>query len=171
MQEVILVNQSDKVLGKMEKLEAHKKGRLHRAFSIFIFNDKGELLLQQRAVKKYHSGGLWTNTCCSHPAPGEDTLVSAENRLLLEMGFRVNLNFFSSFLYKTTFVNGLMEHEFDHVFIGKYNGYVHINEEEVMDYKWVSPAELEKTVKSKPQDFTVWFLKIYKEVVVKYQPL
>lgn len=114
MEKVILVNEQDEVLGVMEKMEAHEKALLHRAFSVFIFNDKHELLLQQRAFSKYHSGGLWTNTCCSHPRPGESTEAAAIRRLKEEMGFTANLEKAFSFTYKAHFENGLTEHEFDH---------------------------------------------------------
>ena len=120
-EEVILVNEADEQIGVMEKMEAHEKGLLHRAFSVFIFNDKGEMLLQQRALNKYHSGGLWTNACCSHPRPGEDTLQAAKRRLMEEMGIETSLTLKNSFTYKTAFENGLTEHEFDHIFIGTFN--------------------------------------------------
>src|SRR5262245_45397537 len=121
IQQVILVNELDLATGVMEKMEAHEKGLLHRAFSIFIFNSKGEMLLQQRALGKYHSGGLWSNTCCSHPQPGEDILLSAQNRLQEEMGFTTTLNKIFDFTYKADFGNGLTEYEFDHVFAGQYD--------------------------------------------------
>ncbi|GAA4787723.1 isopentenyl-diphosphate Delta-isomerase [Olivibacter ginsenosidimutans] len=165
MQKVILVNEADEIIGSMEKLEAHKKGVLHRAFSIFIFNNSGELLLQRRALEKYHSGGLWTNTCCSHPSPIEDTLKAAENRLVEEMGFRAKLQFLFSFIYQTNFPNGLIEHELDHVFVGHYNGPVTINREEAMDYQWMSYKALQEATIQYPQKFTFWFLKIYEKVM------
>lgn len=118
MEEVILVNEKDEPIGTMEKLEAHQKGALHRAFSVFLFNPKGELLLQRRALHKYHSAGLWTNTCCSHPRPGEETSAAAHRRLKEEMGMEADLRFMTSFQYRSEFENGLTEHEFDHVFIG-----------------------------------------------------
>src|SRR5688572_19216713 len=120
----------------MEKMEAHEKGLLHRAFSVFIFNDKGEMLLQQRALNKYHSGGLWTNACCSHPRPGEDTLQAAKRRLQEEMGIETPLTLKTSFTYKTAFENGLTEHEFDHIFTGTFNGEPNINSTEVNSYCW-----------------------------------
>ncbi|HSU49504.1 MAG TPA: isopentenyl-diphosphate Delta-isomerase, partial [Segetibacter sp.] len=122
MEEVILVNELDEQIGKMEKMEAHSKGLLHRAFSVFIFNDQGEMLLQQRAVSKYHSGGLWTNACCSHPRPEEATEDAALRRLQEELGFTVSLAKIFDFRYNASFTNGLTEHEFDHVFVGTYNG-------------------------------------------------
>src|SRR5688572_11010720 len=118
MEEVVLVDASDKVVGTMEKMEVHEKGLLHRAFSVFVFNSKRELLMQQRALQKYHSAGLWTNTCCSHPRPGEETISAAKRRLKEEMGLEIELESQFSFIYKTTFGNGLTEHEYDHVYFG-----------------------------------------------------
>jgi len=139
-------------------MEAHRKGVLHRAFSVFIFNDKGELLLQQRAGEKYHSGGLWTNTCCSHPRPGEDTLMAAKRRLKEEMGIETSLQFKSAFTYKTRFANDLTEHEYDHIFTGVYNGGPIINKEEVQDYCWKHPSEIKSDIKKRPSAYTSWFL-------------
>lgn len=164
MSEVILVNSNDEEIGSMEKLEAHQKGILHRAFSVFIFNNKHELLLQKRALDKYHSGGLWTNTCCSHPSPGEEVLAAAKRRLIEEMGICAPIEVISSFIYKATFENGLIEHEFDHMLIGRYNDKVEINLVEVMDYKWISITDLNEEVSKHPEEFTIWFLKIYKQV-------
>ena len=157
MEEVILVDQDDIAIGAMEKLEAHEKGLLHRAFSVFIFNDAGELLLQQRALSKYHSAGLWTNTCCSHPRPGEDTLLAAKRRLKEEMGIECGLEYKMHFIYKTHFENGLTEHEFDHVFFGTHNKEPNINEEEVENYCWTKPAEIKKQLIDEPEKFTSWF--------------
>lgn len=168
MSEVILVNSNDEEIGSMEKLEAHQKGILHRAFSVFIFNDRYELLLQKRALDKYHSGGLWTNTCCSHPSPGDGLLAAAKRRLIEEMGIRAPLEIISSFIYKAAFENGLIEHEFDHILIGRYNDEVEINPMEVMDYKWISITDLNKEVSRHPDEFTIWFLKIYKQVFEQY---
>lgn len=120
--DVILVDEQDRPTGRMEKIEAHRKALLHRAFSIFIFNEKGQMLLHKRAAGKYHSGGLWTNACCSHPQPGEETLAAAENRLVEEMGIRVPLTKAFDFSYRAEFDNGLTEYEFDHVFTGTYDG-------------------------------------------------
>ena len=131
--QVILVDQQDNPTGSCEKLEAHQKGLLHRAFSVFIFNKKGEMLLQQRAVNKYHSGGLWTNACCSHPAEGEDTIAAAHRRLLEEMGFDTPVEKVFDFVYKADFDNGLTEYEFDHVFVGEYSGAINFNKEEVIE--------------------------------------
>lgn len=156
-EEVILVNEADEQIGVMEKMEAHEKGLLHRAFSVFIFNTKGEMLLQQRALNKYHSGGLWTNACCSHPRPGEDTLQAAQRRLMEEMGIKTPLTFKTSFTYKTAFENGLTEHEFDHVFIGTFNEEPHINNNEVNSYCWKSVESTKNSVKQMPDIYTSWF--------------
>ncbi|MFB6454324.1 isopentenyl-diphosphate Delta-isomerase [Chitinophaga sp. Hz27] len=157
--EVILVNESDEAIGKMEKLEAHQKGLLHRAFSVFVVNNAGEILIQQRALDKYHSGGLWTNTCCSHPAPGETTLEAAHRRLLEEMGFDCPLQEIFSFTYKNIFNNGLTEHEFDHVLVGTYNGPVHPNAEEVNSYQHLTADTILNLMEKEPDSFTVWFHK------------
>lgn len=156
-EEVILVDEQDKPLGTMEKLEAHKKGLLHRAFSIFIFNSKNELLLQQRSLTKYHSAGLWTNTCCSHPRPGENTHDAAKRRLKEEMGMETTLEYKTSFTYKTKFDNDLTEHEFDHVFIGNSDLDPVINKEEAHAYKWMSIEQIKTEIKFKPEEFTIWF--------------
>lgn len=157
MTQVILVNETDEPTGSMEKMEAHQKGLLHRAFSIFIFNDQGEMLLQQRASGKYHNGELWTNACCSHPSPGEATDVAAKRRLREEMGFTTNLEKIFDFTYKASFENGLTEHEFDHVFVGYYNGSIKINTSEVKDYCFKSVDELGSSIKTHPHKFTAWF--------------
>ncbi len=155
--DVILVNEHDVQTGTMEKMEVHQKALLHRAFSIFIFNDKGEMLLHKRAEKKYHSGGLWTNACCSHPRPGDETLTAAETRLQEEMGFHVPLKKAFDFVYTAPFDNGLTEHEFDHVFIGNYNGDITPNAEEVSDYCFMSTEEIANSIQSHPQKYTEWF--------------
>jgi len=157
LEQVILVNPQDEPIGVMEKMEAHKKGLLHRAFSIFIFNKKGEMLIQQRAFEKYHSGGLWTNTCCSHPQPGETTAAAAARRLQQEMGFQTDLKKSFSFVYKTDFDNGLTEHEVDHVFIGEYEGAILPNPEEVCNYEYRSMNSIREAIQSTPQLFTSWF--------------
>ena len=157
MEQVILVNEHDVELGTMEKMEAHLTGTLHRAFSIFIFNAKGEMLLQQRAATKYHNGGLWTNACCSHPLPGEVTLTAATRRLQEEMGFTTTLEKAFDFTYKTLFENGLTEHEFDHVFIGIYDGEINVNNAEVKDYCFKTISEIESSMQTHPQKFTAWF--------------
>jgi isopentenyl-diphosphate delta-isomerase len=141
----------------MEKMQAHQKGLLHRAFSVFILNDKKQMLLQRRALSKYHSPGLWTNACCSHPAPNEETLDAASRRLNEEMGFSCELKNINSFLYKSRFDNGLTEHEFDHVFIGNYNGLVQPEATEVKEYKWISLPDLDQMLQQNKEEFTTWF--------------
>lgn len=165
MEYVILVDENDRELGIMEKHEAHEKALLHRAFSVMVFNSKGEMLLQQRAEHKYHSGGLWTNTCCSHPRPGETTMEAAHRRLLEEMGFDCELSLHQSFIYKAPFENGLTEHEFDYVFKGVYNEDPQFNEAEVCNFQWISIPELQSLLKSDPQRFTVWFRMIMENYV------
>jgi len=155
--EVILVDEQDNAIGSMGKIEVHEKAILHRAFSIFIFNKKGEILLQKRAANKYHSAGLWTNTCCSHPRPGEDTLTAAHNRLQEEMGFTTELSKTFSFIYKAPFDNGLTEHEYDHVFTGTYNGIVQPNPQEVSDYCYQSVEAIKSNIIMQPGNFTEWF--------------
>ncbi|HEY6502888.1 MAG TPA: isopentenyl-diphosphate Delta-isomerase [Chitinophagaceae bacterium] len=155
--QVILVNENDSALGAMEKMEAHRKGLLHRAFSVFIFNSKGEMLLQRRALNKYHSGGLWTNSCCSHPQPGEETQDAAIRRLQEEMGFVTPLEKIFDFVYRAEFGNGLTEHEFDHVFAGEYEGAISFDPHEVMDYCYKSLEEVRTDLKEQPQKFTTWF--------------
>lgn len=157
LQQVILVNEQDEPTGTMEKMAAHKKGLLHRAFSVFIFNSKGELLLQRRALNKYHSGGLWTNSCCSHPEPGEETPVAAQRRLQEEMGFTSPLEKIFDFIYKAEFDNGLTEYEFDHVFAGEYEGTIEYNKEEVMDYCYKSLRDVRSSLQEHPQKFSSWF--------------
>lgn len=157
MEEVILVDTNDSEIGKMEKMQAHIEGRLHRAFSIFVFNSKGELLLQQRENGKYHSGGLWTNTCCSHPRVGEDIKEAVHRRLKEEMGFDCDLSEKKTFLYHAKFDNDLIEHELDHIFIGYYNGVPIPNKEEVENWKWISTKDLKKELEAEPDKFTYWF--------------
>lgn len=157
MEEVILVDTNDSEIGKMEKMQAHIEGRLHRAFSIFVFNSKGELLLQQRENGKYHSGGLWTNTCCSHPRVGEDIGEAVHRRLKEEMGFDCDLSEKKTFLYHAKFDNNLIEHELDHIFIGYYNGVPIPNKEEVENWKWISTKDLKKELEAEPDKFTYWF--------------
>lgn len=154
---VILVNELDEPIGTMEKLEAHQKGLLHRAFSVFITNAKGELLLQQRALNKYHSGGLWTNTCCSHPLPDEDVIAASHRRLVEEMGFDCELTEVFSFTYRAEFDNGLTEYEFDHVLIGQYDGEIQPDNAEVMNHKFASPNEIRFLLLTAPETFTHWF--------------
>lgn len=157
MEQVILVDENDSMYGTMEKMEAHKKGVLHRAFSIFIFNGKGQLLMQQRAAGKYHSAGLWTNTCCSHPRPGEDTTVAALRRLEEEMGFVTSLDKAFDFTYRSVFDNGLTEHEFDHVMVGYYDGSFKPDPAEVSNYAYWDMEEAETMLQTSPELFTTWF--------------
>lgn len=157
MEKVILVDEFDNEIGTEEKLRTHESGLLHRAFSIFILNNKGEVLLQQRALSKYHSGGLWTNTCCSHPRPNEDIKTAAERRLKEEMGFSTNLKPTFQFIYHVVFENGLIEHEFDHVLIGEYNGIIEINKNEVDAYRFVTIDTIEAELMQEPELYTAWF--------------
>lgn len=160
---VILVDPNDNEVGVMEKLEAHEKGLLHRAFSIFVFNDKKELLLQRRALNKYHSAGLWTNTCCSHQAPGETTLGAGHRRLNEEMGMSCELIQVFHFLYKAELENNLIEHELDHVMIGFSNTEPQINTQEVCEFKWITIEDLVFDMKQHPQHYTVWFNLIFEQ--------
>lgn len=154
---VILVDENDQTLGEMNKLEAHEKGLLHRAFSVFIFNSNKELLLQQRASHKYHGAQLWTNTCCSHPQLNEDIQMSAESRLKYEMGLQCKLRFLYSFIYKTEVENSLIENEYDHVFIGFSDDEPNINKDEVKDYKWVGLNKILEDINLNPEIYTYWF--------------
>lgn len=157
MEQVILVDEQDNVTGAMEKIAAHEKALLHRAFSVFVFNHAGELLLQQRAFGKYHSAGLWTNTCCSHPRPGEDTKAAALRRLKEEMGFETPVEKVFDFIYKASFDNGLTEYEFDHVYIGYYEGAVLPDTNEVADHAFVSMQNIAEAMLTEPGQFTAWF--------------
>ena len=158
---VILVNEKDEHIGLMPKLEAHEKALLHRAFSVFIFNDKNELMLQQRALNKYHSPGLWTNTCCSHQREGESNIEAGKRRLNEEMGFVTDLEETISFIYKAPFDNGLTEHEFDHVMIGYYNDEPKINLDEVANWKWMLLEDVKTDIGTHPQLYTEWFKIIF----------
>ncbi len=162
---VILVDAEDHELGTMEKIEAHEKAVLHRAFSVFIFNDSGELMLQQRAAHKYHSPLLWTNTCCSHQRLGESNIEAGKRRLREEMGFEVDLDEKFHFIYKAEFDNGLTEHELDHVMLGYYNGEPTINPQEVASWKWIDMEVLEKDIIDNPQKYTAWFKIIFDRFV------
>lgn len=157
MDKLILVDKNDTPIGTIEKMEAHQKALLHRAFSVFIFNTKGEMLLQQRALDKYHSGGLWTNACCSHPYDGQQTQAAAEKRLQEEMGFTTVLTKVFDFIYKAPFDNGLTEHEFDHVFAGVYNGAIVPDKSEVEDFCFMSMEDIKESLQLHPQKYTVWF--------------
>jgi isopentenyl-diphosphate delta-isomerase len=160
--EVVLVNEKDEVLGTMEKLRAHEEGVLHRAFSVIIFNTKGEMLIHQRASNKYHCGGLWTNACCSHPRLNETPKDGAERRLKEEMGFSTTVEYIGSFIYKVDFENGLTEHEFDHMFCGQFEGTPEPNQEEVKAWKYVSINQLLNDVEEQPECYTFWFKDILK---------
>ena len=155
--QVILVDEHDLPLGAMEKLEAHRRARLHRAFSVFVFNDRQEMLLQQRAGGKYHSGGLWSNACCSHPAPGQDLVSAAQKRLQEEMGFTTPLQKAFCFTYRADMGNGLTEHEFDHVLVGRYSGELLPNPDEVSDYCYKSMEEIRRSLSDHPDRYTAWF--------------
>ena len=157
MVEVQLVDTQDNPNGSMEKLEAHEKGLLHRALSVLIINTNKEILLQRRALGKYHSPGLWTNTCCSHPYPGENPTEAANRRLKEEMGMVAELEFAFKFQYKCDFDNGLIEHELDHVFMGKTDDIPHLNTDEAMAFKWMSIEELETDMKNNADNYTFWF--------------
>jgi len=157
MEKVILVDHNDTPVGEMEKMEAHEKALLHRAFSIFVFNSENKLMLQQRAYTKYHSPGLWTNTCCSHPRPGENTTDAAHRRLTEEMGFDCTLKKIFDFTYKARLDKNLSEHEFDHVFFGRYDNPPIININEVAHWRWMSMEDIAEGMEHNPDDFTVWF--------------
>ena len=164
IEKVILVDEQDRQIATMEKIEAHEKALLHRAFSIFIFNDSGEMMLQRRALSKYHSPGLWSNTCCSHPRPGEGLEDATERRIVEEMGFQCKMNGVFSFIYKAAFDHGLTEHELDHVFIGTYNEDPLINTDEVEEWKWMATDDLINDIEVNPEDYTVWFKIALKEM-------
>ena len=164
MEKVILVNEQDEVIGEMEKMEAHLKGVLHRAFSVFIFNDKNELLLQKRASSKYHSGGLWSNSCCSHPRIDESVVQAGSRRLVEEMGFLVPLNPIFSFIYFAKLDNDLTEHELDHVLIGRYSEPPNLNPDEAEDWKYVGLDELAVDMSEHPENYTEWFKIIFDRV-------
>lgn len=163
-EKVILVNTHDEPIGLMPKMEAHEKGLLHRAFSVFIFNSQGQLMLQQRAHHKYHSPGLWTNTCCSHQREGETNLEAATRRLEEEMGFVVPMEEIFSFIYKAPFDNGLTEHELDHVLIGNSDQSPVPNPEEVVAWKWMDMQAIEQDLKQNPAHYTAWFKLIFERV-------
>ena len=164
MEHVILVNKYDEELGLMEKMEAHEKGVLHRAFSIFLFNSKGELMLQRRALSKYHSGGLWTNTCCSHPRQGETVLEAAHRRLQEEMGMTCEMEQAFSFIYRAELDHGLTEHELDHVVLGFTDDSPILNPSEVMDWKYMPMDAVAKDIKDYPEFYTEWFKVIFEKV-------
>lgn len=165
MEKVVLVDEDDNPTGTMEKMEAHEKGLLHRAFSVFIFNNNGDMLLQQRAFSKYHSGGLWTNTCCSHPREGEATIEAAHRRLQEEMGFDCEIKKAFDFIYKKELDKGLTEHELDHVFIGEFEGEFRFNPEEDNAVAYVPVQEVLDEVVRNPQKYTEWFKICLSEVI------
>lgn len=165
MEQVVLVNELDQEIGLMEKMEAHEKALLHRAFSVFVFNEHGELLLQQRAFSKYHSGGLWTNTCCSHPRPNETVADAANRRLMEEMGFATPLEKVLDFIYQAEFSNGLTEHEFDHVLIGHYEGAIVPDPHEVNAYEYRSMESIQASLDAKEGLFTAWFEIIFPKMM------
>jgi isopentenyl-diphosphate delta-isomerase len=160
---VILVNENDEIIGQMEKIEAHEKAVLHRAFSVFILNNKNEIMLQQRARSKYHSPLLWTNTCCSHQRINETNIEAGKRRLVEEMGFETELKELFHFIYKAPFDNGLTEHELDHVMIGYYNDEPNINLEEVEHWQWMSIDNIKNDMQQNPQNYTVWFKIIFEQ--------
>lgn len=162
-EKVILVDEQNNPIGLMPKLEAHEKALLHRAFSVFIMNQKGEVMLQQRALHKYHSPGLWTNTCCSHQRENETNVEAGKRRLQEEMGFITELTDVISFIYKAPFDNGLTEYEYDHVLLGYYEENPNINAEEVVDWKWELPENIKKDIEQNPQKYTEWFKIIFEK--------
>ena len=160
-EQVILVNEQDQEIGLMSKMEAHEKAVLHRAFSVFIFNSKNELMLQQRASHKYHSPDLWTNTCCSHQRHGESNIEAGKRRLFEEMGFVTELEEKTSFIYKAPFDNGLTEHELDHIMVGYFDDAPYLNQEEVKDWKWMSLEAIKNDIIINPCSYTAWFKIIF----------
>lgn len=162
---VILVDSNDKSIGVMPKMEAHEKGLLHRAFSVLIFNSDGKLLLQRRAIDKYHSGGLWTNTCCSHPAPGQGTADAAVKRLQEEMGIHANIDYHSCFIYQTALDHGLQEYELDHIYIGWSDEQPVLNPNEVMEYKYLLPEDVSEDMLKNPESYSVWFRIIWRKLM------
>jgi len=160
---VILVDSNDNQIGLMPKMEAHEKAVLHRAFSVFVFNNKNELMLQKRAMHKYHSPGLWTNTCCSHQRDGESNLAAGKRRLFEEMGFVTELKETTSFIYKAPFENGLTEHEYDHILVGQYESVPKINKDEVAEWKWMGLESVKTDIQNVPGNYTAWFKIIFEE--------
>ena len=162
---VILVDEQDRELGLMEKMEAHRKGLLHRAFSVFVLNPEGELLLQQRATHKYHSGGLWTNTCCSHPRKDESVVTAAHRRLMEEMGFDCHIDKLLEFTYRAELDKGMIEHEYDHLFVGYYDKDPLINTEEVSDWRWLPLDQVKAGIESNGDQYTEWFKIIFERFI------
>lgn len=171
MEEVVLVNERDEVLGAMEKLKAHQEGLLHRAFSVVIFNDKNQMLIHQRAESKYHCGGLWTNACCSHPRLNEPVEGAVIRRLQEEMGFTCSVEKVDEFIYRAEFENGLIEHEYDHIFVGKFNEAPNPNPSEVQNWKYIDVAELKKDITVNPSKYTFWFKEIIEKRMNKILPV
>lgn len=164
MEKLILVDKNDCQIGIEEKIKTHKLGLLHRAFSIFIFNSNGELMLQKRDKNKYHCGGLWSNTCCSHPREGENVLEAAHRRLQEEMGLDCELKQINSFIYQIAFENGLIENEFDHIIIGKYDKIPKLNSDEAEDWKWIDLKKLKDDIKINPKKYTYWLITALKKI-------
>jgi isopentenyl-diphosphate delta-isomerase len=160
-EKVILVNEKDEQIGLMEKIEAHEKALLHRAFSVFVVNDNNEIMVQQRALEKYHSPGLWTNTCCSHQREGESNIEAGKRRLMEEMGFITDLKELFNFIYIAPFDNGLTEHELDHVMVGTYNGEPDLNPQEVAAWKWMTAQQIKTDMEQQPEIYTEWFKIIF----------
>lgn len=171
MEHVILVDREDNEMGTMDKMDAHKKGILHRAFSILLFDSSGKMLLQKRSIDKYHSSGLWTNTCCSHPLPGESLSLATRRRLREEMGIDMQPAYSHTFIYKAQLDKELIEHELDHVFVGTFNGEPHINRTEVEDWKWVDLAWVREDMLKNPQTYTIWFKLIVNHPELKRLPV
>ena len=169
MEQVIIVDKDDCEIGVMEKMEAHKQAVLHRAFSVFLFNPQGKMLLQQRALTKYHSAGLWTNTCCSHPRPGEILENAVLRRLIEEMGIATKVFKAFDFIYQAELTDNLNEYEFDHVFVGNYDADVRPNHLEVANFVYQSIEEVEANLQSHPEKYTVWFKIAFPKVVAWYQ--
>ncbi|EKT55342.1 isopentenyl-diphosphate Delta-isomerase [Providencia burhodogranariea] len=161
---IILVDENDTEIGTMPKLLAHQLGKLHRAFSVFIFNNKGELLIQQRAAHKYHSAGQWANSCCSHPRPNETTLNAAKRRLIEELGFSTAISPAGHLIYHSDVSGGLIEHEYDHLFVGHYNQEVSPNPDEVAATRWVTISQLRNEIESTPEQFTPWLKMILEQL-------
>lgn len=169
-EQVVLIDGNDTMCGTMEKLQAHREGRLHRAFSVLILNDSGEMLIHQRAFTKYHSGGKWTNACCGHPRPGEDTQQAAERRLMEEMGFTVPLKHLYHFTYKAALQDGLTEYELDHVFMGLYNEPPIPNPDEVNAWRYMPIENIIKEIKAMPEQYSVWFKHIMEAFPTQFKP-
>ena len=162
-EKVILVDENDRQIGLMPKMEAHEKALLHRAFSVFVFNAMGELMVQKRALHKYHSPGLWTNTCCSHQREGESNIAAGKRRLMEEMGFVTDLKETTSFIYTAPFDNGLTEHEYDHILVGEFEGKPDINPDEVAEWKWMTLDEVKTDIAEHPELYTAWFKIIFEK--------